>query len=211
MKRMLWILNPHAGRGAMSGKIIGCVTAFQQAGYDVTIYITQGAQDATRVARERAGEFDRIVCAGGDGTLNEVITGLMQAETRPVLGYVPAGTTNDFAFSLGISKVPAEAAVIAAGDTLQALDIGRFNDRYFNYVAAFGTFKVPMVLYTRNIFGRAAYIIEGIKALTNIKIYHIRVNSAETQMEDDFIYGMVTNTVSVGGSHHPPDNVALTI
>ena len=85
---MLWILNPHAGRGAMSGKIIGCVTAFQQAGYDVTIYITQGAQDATRVARERAGEFDRIVCAGGDGTLNEVITGLMQAETRPVLGYV---------------------------------------------------------------------------------------------------------------------------
>lgn len=123
MKRMLWILNPHAGRGAMSGKIIGCVTAFQQAGYDVTIYITQGAQDATRVARERAGEFDRIVCAGGDGTLNEVITGLMQAETRPVLGYVPAGTTNDFAFSLGISKVPAEAAVIAAGDTLQALDL----------------------------------------------------------------------------------------
>ena len=115
MKRMLWILNPHAGRGAMSGKIIGCETAFQQAGYDVTIYITQGAQDATRVARERAGEFDRIVCAGGDGTLNEVITGLMQAETRPVLGYVPAGTTNDFASSLGISKVPAEAAVIAVG------------------------------------------------------------------------------------------------
>ena len=110
MKRMLWILNPHAGRGAMSGKIIDCVTAFQQAGYDVTIYITQGAQDATRVARERAGEFDRIVCAGGDGTLNEVITGLMQAETRPVLGYVPAGTTNDFAFSLGISKVPAAGA-----------------------------------------------------------------------------------------------------
>ena len=202
MKRMLWILNPHAGRGAMSGKIIGCVTAFQQAGYDVTIYITQGAQDATRVARERAGEFDRIVCAGGDGTLNEVITGLMQAETRPVLGYVPAGTTNDFAFSLGISKVPAEAAVIAAGDTLQALDIGRFNDRYFNYIAAFGAFtevsyETPQ--QTKNIFGRAAYIIEGIKALTNIKTYHIRVNSAETQMEDDFIYGMVTNTVSVGG------------
>ena len=114
MKRMLWILNPHAGRGAMSGKIIGCVTAFQQAGYDVTIYITQGAQDATRVARERAGEFDRIVCAGGDGTLNEVITGLMQGEPiRFSVMCVLASTTNDFAFSLGISKVPAEAAVIA--------------------------------------------------------------------------------------------------
>ena len=149
----------------------------------------------------------------GDGTLNEVITGLMQAETRPVLGYVPAGTTNDFAFSLGISKVPAEAAVIAAGDTLQALDIGRFNDRYFNYIAAFGAFtevsyETPQ--QTKNIFGRAAYIIEGIKALTNIKTYHIRVNSAETQMEDDFIYGMVTNTVSVGGFKTiRPDGVAL--
>ena len=153
------------------------------------------------------------MCAGGDGTLNEVITGLMQAETRPVLGYVPAGTTNDFAFSLGISKVPAEAAVIAAGDTLQALDIGRFNDRYFNYIAAFGAFtevsyETPQ--QTKNIFGRAAYIIEGIKALTNIKTYHIRVNSAETQMEDDFIYGMVTNTVSVGGFKTiRPDGVAL--
>ena len=188
MKRMLWILNPHAGRGAMSGKIIGCVTAFQQAGYDVTIYITQGAQDATRVARERAGEFDRIVCAGGDGTLNEVITGLMQAETRPVLGYVPAGTTNDFASSLGISKVPAEAAVIAAGDTLQALDIGRFNDRYFNYIAAFGAFtevsyETPQ--QTKNIFGRAAYIIEGIKALTNIKTYPIRPDGVAL---DDGLY-----------------------
>ena len=196
-----------AGPAGLTAAII-----LAKAGYDVTIYITQGAQDATRVARERAGEFDRIVCAGGDGTLNEVITGLMQAETRPVLGYVPAGTTNDFAFSLGISKVPAEAAV-AAGDTLQALDIGRFNDRYFNYIAAFGAFtevsyETPQ--QTKNIFGRAAYIIEGIKALTNIKTYHIRVNSAETQMEDDFIYGMVTNTVSVGGFKTiRPDGVAL--
>lgn len=109
--------------------------------------------------------------------------------------------------------MPAEAAVIAAGDTLQALDIGRFNDRYFNYIAAFGAFtevsyETPQ--QTKNIFGRAAYIIEGIKALTNIKTYHIRVNSAETQMEDDFIYGMVTNTVSVGGFKTiRPDGVAL--
>ena len=102
MKKMLWILNPHAGRGAMSGKIIGCVNAFQQAGYEVTLYVTQGAQDATRMVRERAGEFDRIVCAGGDGTLNEVVTGLMESEVRPPLGYIPAGTTNDFALSLTI-------------------------------------------------------------------------------------------------------------
>lgn len=213
MKKMLWIVNPHAGRGAMSGKIIGCVNAFQQAGYEVTLYVTQGAQDATRMVRERAGEFDRIVCAGGDGTLNEVVTGLMESEKRPPLGYIPAGTTNDFALSLGISKVPAEAAVVAAGNNLQALDIGRFNDRYFNYIAAFGVFtevSYATPQQSKNIFGRAAYILEGVKALTNIKQHHIRVSSAEMTLEDNFIYGMVSNSVSVGGFKAiSPDDVAL--
>ena len=91
MKKMLWIVNPHAGRGALSGKVIGCVNVFQQAGYDVTVYVTQGAQDATRIVRERALEFDRIVCAGGDGTLSEVVTGLMESPVRPPLGYIPGG------------------------------------------------------------------------------------------------------------------------
>ena len=106
MKKLLWIVNPHAGRGAIAGKVVDCVSTFQKAGYDVTLYATQGTKDATRVARERAAEFDRIVCAGGDGTLNEVVTGLMEAQTRPPLGYIPAGTTNDFALSLGIPKSP---------------------------------------------------------------------------------------------------------
>lgn len=140
MKKMLWIVNPHAGRGAMRGKLIDCILTFQEAGFDVTLHVTEGPEDATRVAQARAGEFDRIVCAGGDGTLNEVVTGLMQSKVRPPLGYIPAGTTNDFATSLGIPKVPAEAAAIAAKDRLQALDIGRFNSRYFNYIAAFGVF-----------------------------------------------------------------------
>lgn len=213
MKKLLWIVNPHAGRGAMSGKIIGCVNVFQQAGYEVTLYVTQGAQDATRMVRERAGEFDRIVCAGGDGTLNEVVVGLMESDTRPSLGYIPAGTTNDFALSLGISKVPAEAAAVAVGDNLQALDIGRFNDRYFNYIAAFGVFtevSYATPQQSKNIFGRVAYILEGVKALTNIKQHHIRVTSAEMTLEDDFIYGMVSNSVSVGGFKAiTPDGVAL--
>ena len=213
MKKLLWIVNPHAGRGAMSGKVIGCVTAFQQAGYDVTIYVTQGAQDATRVTRERAAEFDRIVCAGGDGTLNEVVTGLMACEERPPLGYIPAGTTNDFALSLDIPKVPAEAAVVAAGDRLQALDIGQFNDRYFNYIAAFGVFtevSYATPQQSKNIFGRAAYIMEGVKSLTNIREHHICVESEEMTIEDDFIYGMVSNSVSVGGFKTiTPDGVAL--
>ena len=121
LKKMLWIVNPHAGRGAMRGKLIDCILAFQQAGFDVTLHVTEGPEDATRVAKVRAGEFDRIVCAGGDGTLNEVVTGLMQSEVRPPLGYIPAGTTNDFATSLGIPKVPADAAVIAAGENGDAV------------------------------------------------------------------------------------------
>ena len=202
MKKLLWIVNPHAGRGAMSGKVIGCVNAFQQAGFEVTIYVTQGAQDATRVVCERAGDFDRIVCAGGDGTLNEVVTGMMESGVHTPLGYIPAGTTNDFALSLGIPRIPVEAAAVAASDNMKALDIGRFNDRYFNYIAAFGVFtevSYATPQQSKNIFGRAAYIFEGVKALTNIKQHHIRVECAEMSLEDDFIYGMVSNSVSVGG------------
>ena len=213
MKKMLWIVNPHTGRGALSGKVIGCVNVFQQAGYDVTVYVTQGAQDATRIVRERALEFDRIVCAGGDGTLSEVVTGLMESPVRPPLGYIPAGTTNDFALTLGIPRTPQEAAAVAAGGQLHALDIGRFNDRYFNYIAAFGVFTE--VSYAtpqqyKNIFGRAAYIFGGALSLANIRKHHIRVQSDEMSLEDDFIYGMVSNSVSVGGFKAiQPDGVLL--
>nr|WP_297174298.1 YegS/Rv2252/BmrU family lipid kinase [uncultured Agathobaculum sp.] len=202
MKKLLWIVNPHAGRGAVSGKAIACINVFQQAGYDVTVYVTQGAQDATHVVRRRAIEFDRIVCAGGDGTLNEVVTGLMESPVRPPLGYIPAGTTNDFAFSLGIPKSVPDAAAITVGDHLHALDIGRFNDRYFNYIAAFGVFtevSYATPQQSKNIFGRAAYLFAGVKALTNIRAHCIRVQSAELSVEDHFIYGMVSNSVSVGG------------
>ncbi|MFR3785793.1 MAG: diacylglycerol/lipid kinase family protein [Agathobaculum desmolans] len=213
MKKLLLIINPHAGRGAMSGKIIPCVSTMQQAGYDVTIYITQGAQDATHVVRERAAEFDRIVCAGGDGTLNETVTGMMQSPVRPPLGYLPAGTTNDFALSLGIPRTPVDAAAVSVGETLQALDIGQFNERYFNYIAAFGVFtevSYATPQQSKNVFGRAAYIMEGVKALTNIKEHHIRISSAEMTLEDDFIFGMVSNSVSVGGFKAlTPDGVAL--
>lgn len=216
MKKLLWIVNAHAGRGAIAGKVMPCVSIFQQAGFEVTIYATQGAADATRIVKERAADFDRIICVGGDGTLNEVITGLMQAALHPCppLGYIPAGTTNDFASSLGIPKTIPEAAVIAAGDRLRALDIGRFNDRYFNYIAAFGVFtevSYATPQQSKNIFGRAAYILEGIKSLTNIRSQRLKIESKEFSEEDDFIYGMVTNSVSVGGFplNPDPDSVQL--
>ena len=213
MKKLLWIVNPHAGRGALSGKVIPCINVFQQAGYDVTVYVTQGAQDATRVVRERALAFDRIVCAGGDGTLSEVVTGLMESPVRPPLGYIPAGTTNDFALTLNIPRSVPEAAAVAVGNHLHALDIGRFNERYFNYIAAFGLFtevSYATPQQTKNVFGRAAYFLEGVKSLANIKEYHIRVQSDELSLENDFIYGMVSNSVSVGGFKAiEPDRVVL--
>ncbi len=212
MKKLLWIVNPAAGRGAAAGKVVECLSIFQNAGYEVTVYATQGARDAVRVVKERAGGFDRIVCAGGDGTLSEVVTGLMESETRPPLGYIPAGTTNDFAQSLGIPKTPVEAAAVAAGNTLQALDIGRFNGQYFNYVAAFGAFtevSYATPQQSKNIFGRAAYILGGIKSLVNLKVHNLKVKCDELEIEHDFIYGMVSNTKSVGGFKLTPENVVL--
>lgn len=202
MRKLLWIVNPAAGRGEIVSRALDCIDVFQKAGYDVTVHLTQSAGDGCRVAQERAGEFGRIVCAGGDGTLNEVVTGLMHADARPPLGFIPAGTTNDFAAGLSLPKTPVEASAVAVGNQLHALDVGRFNDRFFNYIAAFGVFtevSYATPQQSKNIFGRAAYIMEGIKSLTNIKTYHLMVSSDEVKLDDSFIYGMVTNTMSVGG------------
>ncbi len=212
MKKLLWILNPISGRGMVAGKAVECVNVFQNAGYQVTLYVTQGAQDAVSATKEQARDYDRIVCAGGDGTLNEVVTGLMGSDVRPPLGYIPAGTTNDFAQSLGIPKTPVEAALAAAGDNLRALDVGKFNERYFNYIAAFGAFtevSYATPQSSKNIFGRAAYILEGIKALGNIRQHHLKVYCDGYIYEDDFIYGMVSNTMSVGGFRLTPGGVEL--
>ena len=139
-QKLLFIINPHAGQGAIQNSALGCIDIFVKAGFDVTVYTTQKPLDATNIVIERAAQFDRIVCAGGDGTLNEVVTGLLQHTDRIPLGYIPAGTVNDFASSLGIPKYPLEAAQIAATGVIQQVDIGRFADRNFCYIAAFGAF-----------------------------------------------------------------------
>ena len=213
MKKLLFIVNPRAGKTKSRAPLFDAVAQFSRAGYLVRVYITEAGGQARDITARWGGQYDMVVCAGGDGTLNEVVTGLMQSEVRPPLGYIPAGTTNDFATSLGIPKVPADAAVIAAGDFLHALDIGRFNGRYFNYIAAFGVFtevSYATPQQSKNIFGRAAYIMQGVMSLANIKDYHIRVSCPEMEVDDHFIYGMVTNSVSVGGFKAlKPDSIAL--
>lgn len=202
-QKLLFIINPHAGKGAIQNSALGCIDIFVKAGFDVTVYTTQKPLDATNIVIERAAQFDRIVCAGGDGTLNEVVTGLLQHTDRIPLGYIPAGTVNDFASSLGIPKYPLEAAQIAATGVIQQVDIGRFADRNFCYIAAFGAFT--NVSYTtpqaqKNLLGRTAYILEGIKSLPHLKPYHIRIETSCGQsLEDELIYGMVSNATSIGG------------
>lgn len=202
MKKLLFIYNIHAGKGLLKTKLSAVLDAFVQAGWDVTVHPTQGAQDATNIAMERAGEFDRIVCSGGDGTLHEVVAGLMTRSERPEVGYIPAGTTNDFAKNLNLPRGMEATAKTAAAGTPRPVDIGRFNDRYFIYIAAFGAFtdvayNTPQQF--KNTFGHLAYVLEGATRLGSIQAYPLRVEHDNGVEEGEFCYGMISNTVSVGG------------
>lgn len=201
MKRLLFIYNTHAGKGLLNRRLADVQQELTRA-WDVTVHPTQGAGDATRVAQARAEEFDRIVCAGGDGTLHEVVTGLMEAPRRPEIGYIPAGTTNDFAKNLSLPRGIAAAARTAAAGVPRAVDIGRFNEKYFIYVAAFGAFtdvayNTPQPV--KNVFGHMAYMLESVTRIGSIQAYPLRVEHDGGTEEGGFCYGMVSNTVSVGG------------
>lgn len=202
MKTLLFIFNPHAGKGAIKGHLPAVLDAFTKAGYLVTAYPTQSKGDATRVAAELGGQYDRVVCCGGDGTLSETISGLLTLEKRPPLGYLAAGTTNDFSRNLGLPKTLEDAARTAVTGPVRKCDVGLFNDRNFIYVAAFGAFtevsyNTPQEF--KNMFGHLAYILQGISRLGAIKSYHVTAEHDDHTLEGDFIYGMVSNTVSVGG------------
>ena len=201
-QKLLFIFNPHSGKGQIKNNLVDIVDIMVKAGYDVTIYTTQARADATRKVMEEAANFDRIVCSGGDGTLDEVVTGLIKSDMNTPIGYIPAGSTNDFANSLGIPKEMVKAAEVAVGKNPFPCDIGDFNSDTFVYVAAFGLFtevsyKTSQQL--KNIFGHVAYIMEGAKYLRDIPSYNMQVEYEGNIFQDEFIYGMVTNSVSVGG------------
>lgn len=202
MKKLLFIYNPHAGKGTIRQRLGDVVDRFAAAGYQVTLHPTTGPKDATRAALDEAPLYDHVVCCGGDGTLNEVVTGLLQLEHPPVLGYLPAGTTNDFSKNLHLPGRILAAADCAVSGVPRPCDLGLFNDRNFVYVAAFGAFtdvsyNTPQQV--KNIFGHLAYILNGVSKLGSLKPYHLKVEYEGLCLEDDFIYGMVSNTVSVGG------------
>ena len=173
-----------------------------KADYEVTIYPTQSKGDAQNHVREEAKNYDLIVCSGGDGTLDEAVSGMMESEEKTLLGYIPAGSTNDFANSLRIPKSMLKAANVAVKGRRFPVDIGYFNGDSFVYVAAFGLFTAVSYQTSqqlKNVLGHAAYILEGMKQLLDIPVYKMRVEYDDEVLEDEFIYGMITNSISVGG------------
>lgn len=203
-QKLMLVINPTAGKNRARDHLFMLTNYFFNHNYHVTVFPTQTKGDACRYVAEFAMNYEALVCVGGDGTLNEVVTGLMlcQPEERPRLGYIPAGTTNDFANTLGISSdMELSAQQFCNGSPFQC-DIGQFNGRYFTYVAAFGLFTevsygTPQPL--KNALGHAAYILEGVKSLTSIQSYHLKLICDDEQAEDDYIYGQISNSTSIGG------------
>ena len=207
MKKLLFVYNPRAGKEMLKPRLSDVLDIFVKAGYEVTVHPTQAYRDAYYQIKEyEVGKYDLIACSGGDGTIDEVTTGMMKRremgkDVVPV-GYIPAGTTNDFAKSLHIPRKPLAAADNAVKGVPFPCDIGKFNDSVFVYIAAFGIFTD--VSYetdeaVKNVLGHMAYILEGAKRIFNIPSYKIKVEHDGEVIEDEFIFGMVTNSRSVGG------------
>ena len=201
-QKMLFVYNPRAGKAQIRSNLLDIIDIFTKAGYEVTAYPTQATGDAIKAVKERHDGYDIVACCGGDGTLDEVVNGMMQCEEKLPVGYIPAGSTNDFASSLKIPKNMIKAADVVVNGINYACDIGRFNQESFIYVAAFGLFTD--VSYgtkqdIKNVLGHAAYLLEGVKRLPSVRAYPLRIMCNEDVIEGEFLYGMVTNSHSVGG------------
>ena len=202
MKKMLFIMNPFAGQRKANRHLTDILLLFSQAGYEVITCMTTGTGSAAQIAKARGMDADLVVCCGGDGTLNETVTGLLRAGADTPIGYIPAGTTNDFAASLKLSHNPLQAARdIIEGEPVP-YDVGKFGERYFSYVASFGAFTKSSYIVPQNIknaLGHAAYVLGGISEISQIRNEHIRMEIDGQVVEDDFLFGAICNSTSIGG------------
>lgn len=202
-KKLLFIINPKAGRTAIRNELFEIIVVFSEAGYEVVVYPTTGPTDAERKICADGADYDLIVCAGGDGTMENTVSGYMKmGEKKVPIGYIPVGTTNDFARSLKISRKPIEAAKqIVCGNSC-LLDIGQINEKYFVYIAAFGVFtdiSYSTKQSLKKVIGHSAYVLEAIRNLGNFKAYNIKAEFDGATITGEYIYGMVTNSYSVAG------------
>jgi YegS/Rv2252/BmrU family lipid kinase len=203
-KKLLFIINPRSGKGLIKNKVLDIVDLFVKEGYDVHVHTTQARRDAYEIIKEYGSHMSTVVASGGDGTLSECVKGIMEIpkEKRPIMGYIPCGSTNDFAVSLKLSK----NMLLAAGDVVYGeqfkCDVGKFNNDFFTYIAAFGAFtdvsyETPQSM--KNMLGHLAYTMEAIKRVPNLGSYKMKVEHDGIVIEDEFIYGMISNTTSIGG------------
>lgn len=202
MKKMLLILNPRAGMRKANRVLPDIIRIFWEAGYQCTTYVTGAGGDATRVLEQSEERFDLVVCIGGDGTLNETVAGMRHSQQKCPIGYIPAGTTNDYASSLGLSADVIQAARDIVSGSSHHFDAGLFNDIYFTYTATCGAFA--KVSYTtsqaaKNTLGHLAYVIEGVRDLTSIKPMKMRIETEKRCIEEEFVFCSITNSTSVGG------------
>ena len=200
--KLLFVYNPHSGVGRIKSQLSDILEIMVRAGYEVSVHPTQAVGDAAAVATSRAADHDLIVCCGGDGTLDEAVTGLMKSGCGVPLGYIPSGSTNDFAASLKLPKNMKKAAQIAVSGTEFKCDVGCFGEKNFIYIAAFGLFtdvSYQTKQELKNVLGHVAYILEGAKRIGSHPSYRMRVEYDGGVIEDEFMYGMVTNSLSVGG------------
>ena len=202
MKKMLFVMNPYAGQRRANRYLADILSIFNRAGYRVESYMTGARGEATDIVRQYAPEMDLVACCGGDGTFNETVNGLLHSEVNIPVGYIPAGSTNDFAASLGLPANILQAAETVVTGEPSTLDVGKFGDRYFSYVASFGAFTRTSYATPQNVknaLGHAAYILGGISELSLLRTEHVKLQLDDEIVEDDFLFGAVSNSTSAGG------------
>ena len=204
MKHIYYICNLQAGKAELAAHLGLVLDTMTKAGCEVTIHPTQAPLDATKMAAAASdsGKYDYLFCSGGDGTLNETLTGLMQAKRRIPLGYIPCGSVNDFARSIGIPREIPKAIGAVLDSTPRKFDIGSINERTFNYIAAFGaftdvTYETPQAV--KNTIGPLAYVLNAATKIPNIRPFPMRITCDGEVFEGSYLFGMITNSASVGG------------
>lgn len=202
MKKMLFVMNPYAGTRKANRYLTDMLTVFNRAGYRVEVYMTAGQGDGEKTVASRAKGKDLVVCCGGDGTFNETVSGLLKSGCNIPVGYIPAGSTNDFAKTLGLNGTVVQAANRIVTGTPTDVDVGKFGDRFFTYVASFGAFTRASYATPQNIknaLGHTAYLLEGISELSQIKKTRIKMVLEGETVEDNFLFGAICNSTSLGG------------
>jgi len=206
MNKLLFIFNPQSGKAKIKNQLFDIIQYYTNNGYLTTIYPTQSAGDGYAYLKNMDEEYDLIVCSGGDGTLNEVISGIVDSGKHRVLGYLPSGSTNDFGRSVGIPSDMENALNITCFGKPCGIDVGSFNDKHFIYVAGFGAFtRVPYSTPQRrkNTLGYLAYILQGILELPEIRSYQLSMEYDGECVEGEFIVGFIMNSFSIAGFRNP--------